>query len=266
MRLILIGPYQNPHIKGDYVLREIVENARKKGQLEGVEMDIDLGYPIEDPSVVRDEEFVANISVGFIKKVKEYSNTGKYDGIVSIGGFDPGFLGARVVSKIPVAASLHSAVHVASLIGERFGVVHTMGPACLLIRHCVVLYGLGSQLASARYCGHTSTELFGFVRQYKKEERIRVPEVKKAIESIVAQCLEAISKERVDSLVFACGALQPYEDEVRQALNEAGYDEIPTIWAGSACIEMAKAMVNMKLMQAPRAHPGKSLRALPEYW
>ena len=145
------------------MLDELVADYRKKGALEGVEVDIDEGYFIESPSEKRDEEFLAAINIGIIEKVKEYSETGNCDAIVLTGALDPGFVPARLVSKIPVAAAVHSGFHVASLIGERFS-------------------------------------------------------------------------------------------------------EIPIVCELPAGLEMAKAMVNMKLLQTARAYPGAALKVIPEYW
>ena len=135
MKLILIPPYQNPIINWDFVLRELVVDLEKKGALEGVEVDIDEGYLIENATEKRDEEVLAHISVGVIKKVKEYSEIGKYDAVILTGAIDPGFVAARVVSKIPVTSAVHSAVHVASLIGDRFSAIHTVASSSRIILH-----------------------------------------------------------------------------------------------------------------------------------
>lgn len=268
MRLVIIPPYKNPAVSWGFVLDEMVINLKKKGALSGVEVDIDEGYFIESPSEVRDEEFLVHVSLGIIKKVREYSEMGKYDAIVLTGALDPGFVPARVVSKIPIAGAVHSAVHVASLIGERFSKIHTVAPSSLIVRQCIERYGFGHKLASVRFCGHSSTEMFGFINKYKnnKEERSKDPGVKKILEDIVAQCTAAIEKDRADSLILGCEPLQAFSNEVRQRLDDVGYNEIPIICELPAGVEMAKAMVNMKLRQTPRAYPTASLKAKPEYW
>ena len=126
MKLILIPPYQNPMVNWGFILREFVAKLEKKGQLEGFEVDVDEGYFIESTSEKRDEEVLALISIGIIKKVKEYSEMGKYDAIVLTGAIDPGFVAARLISKIPVTGAVHSGLHVASLIGERCSHIHTV--------------------------------------------------------------------------------------------------------------------------------------------
>jgi allantoin racemase len=269
MKLIDIPPYRGVNYtpsEGHYLVKEIVDNMRKKGQMEGVEIDIDDGYPTEYTAETRDEEVLANITVGFLKRVREISEMGKYDAIVTSGSIEPGFFAGRMISKIPIAFALHSAVHIASLIGDRFSIIELNDTMALIVRHYVHLYGLGEKLASVRTLSSSSTYTMGFIRKYKnKEERMKVPEVKKLVDDILAQCIKAIEKDRVDSLVLGCPPLQCFEHEIRQALDEAGFGEIQLICELPAAVEMAKAMVNMKLIQAPRAYPSDALKVKPEF-
>ena len=53
--------------------------------------------------------------------------------------------------------------------------------------------------------------------------------------------------------------------EIREKLDEAGYEEIPLISAFPAAIEMAKAMVSTKLKQAGRAYPTDALKSKPKF-
>src|SRR3989304_8272820 len=119
MRMVVIPPYQNPAVNWGFGLHDLVADLRKKGALEGIEVDVDEGFLVESTAEVGDEEFLAYGSLGVIKKVKEYALTGRYDAIVLTGAIDPGFIPARVVSKIPVVSAIHSGAHPASLTRER---------------------------------------------------------------------------------------------------------------------------------------------------
>ena len=268
MRLILIPPYQNPVIKWGWVLREAVADYKKKGLLEGIEIDVDEGPFVDSAAEHRNEEVLAIVSTGNIQKVREYSETGKYDAIVLTGGLDPGFVAARAASDIPVAGVIHSAVHIASLIGERCSILLATAQGGLIVRHVVERYGLNHKVASVRFCGHTSTEMYKLLSKYKdkKEDRVRVPEIKKIIDDVAAQGIAAIEKERADTFILVAEPFLTFEDEVRRRFDEAGYNEIPIICGVPAAIEMAKAMVNLKLPKAPRAYPSRVLKAKPEYW
>ncbi len=268
MRLVAIPPYRNPAVEWGWVLRQLVEDYRKFGGLEGIEVDVDEGYLVESASERRDEEVLALISVGIIKKVREYSEMGRYDGIVLTGAIDPGFVPARLVSTIPVTGAIHSALHVASLIGERVSEIHTVPSSSLIVRHLAERYGLTHKLASVRIPGHTSTEAFGFLKKYRDNwpERLNDPGLMKIMDDLTTDCIAAIQENRADALILACEHLQACADGVRQRLDRAGYGEIPIIRALPAGLEMAKAMVNMKLPQTARAYPGHNLKAAPKYW
>ena len=119
------------------MVRELLDIMREKGQLTGVEVDIDEGHPTEHSAENRDEEVLADISVGFIKRVRQICETGKYDAIVSQASLEPGFFGARMISRIPIAYATQSAVHVASLIGDRFSIITATDTQAQIIRHFV---------------------------------------------------------------------------------------------------------------------------------
>lgn len=87
------------------------------------------------------------------------------------------------------------------------------------------------------------------------------PEAGRIPEDITTQCIKAIEKDRVDSLILGCEPTEFWEDHVRQRLDAAGYDEIPLICPTAARVQMAKAMLSMRLKQTPRAYPTDTLGA-----
>ena len=269
MRLVAIPPYRNPAVGWGWVLRHLLDDYRKAGGLDGVEVDVDEGYLVDSASETRDEEVLAVINVGIINKVKEYARTGKYDGIVLTGGIDPGFVAARVVlqDKIPVTGAIHSALHVASLIGERVSEIHTVPSSSLIVRHLGDRYGFGDKLVSVRIPRHTSTEAYRFLEKYRNNwpGRLNDTGLGKVMDDITTECIAAIEENRADSLILACEHLQACADGVRQRLDKAGYREIPIVRALPAGVEMARAMANMKLLQTARAYPGHNLRAAPKF-
>ncbi len=268
MKLINIPPYQIAGVNydpavGHFLVHELIAKMSEKGELEGVEIDCDDGYPAA--AETRDEEVGAMITVGFIKRVRALSESGKYDAIVSSGGIDVGFFAARMVSKIPIAYTVHSAVHVASLIGEKSSLIFLNDAQALVNRHSLQLYGLSDKVASIRPIHHSSPYVLTLLRKYKRGERAGIPEVTQVINDTLQQCKKALLDDRVDSIVLVPPHLQCLEDELRQGLDESGYSEIPLITGLSAAVQMAKAMVKMKLMPAPRAYPSDYLRAKPEF-
>ena len=270
MRIIDIPPYQRAGVnysptEGHFMMRELISSMKAKGQLDGVEIDIDEGEPTDHGEETRDESVVASIAVGVVKRVKAVCEMGKYDAIITQAGIEPGFLAARMVSTLPIAYPVHSALHFASLLGDKCSVLTTTDAQAQIVRRNAQLYGLNHKLTSVRYVSRSSTYTMALVRRYRKEERMNSPEVKEFAGSIVDQFIRAIEDEGVDCVIIGSPHQQCFIDEVRQGLDAAGYHEIRLIGAFAAAVEMAKAMVNMKLMQAPRAYPRDSLQAKPAF-
>lgn len=274
MKLINIPPYRGDNYtteKGHFLVQQILDRMRRRGQLEGVEIDVDDGYPLEYSPETHVKAYVykewglANITVGFLQRVKEISDMGKYDAIVTSGSIEPGFFAGRLISKIPIAFSLHSAVHIASLLGDRSSMIELGDQNARIVRRQVELYGLGHKLVSARCVPYSAHDVMTLITKYAEEERTSAPEVNKVLNNVVAQCMAAIEKDRADCLILGCPPLQCLEEEIRQRLDAAGYDEIQLVCELPAAVECARAMVNLKLTQAPRAYPSDLLKAKPEF-
>lgn len=269
MRLVDIPPYRgagyeyNPK-EGPWI-RELIENLRERGQLDGIEVEIDEGHFTDHTHETRNEEVWAILAPGFLKRVRECSESGRYDAIICHVPIDEGAFAAQFVSKIPVALALHSAVHFASFIGDRFSIIDISDQHGPRQRHLVQNYGLNHKLMSIRTINRTSSYVMSLVRQYPKSERVNSHEVQSVVNDAVAQGINAIEKERVDTLILGFPGLEVLQNEIRKGLDTAGYEEIPMVCMFTASVEMAKAMVNMGLKQAARAFPGDDLKKIPEY-
>jgi len=276
MKLIVIPPYRAQNYtpeKGHFMVREIIEEMREEGLLEGGEVDIDPGHPVENTlddsgqpeAHVSSYRAYDELGAGTLKRVLMFCEGDTYDGIVTSGGIDPGFTVSRLASKVPLTAALHSSAHFASLIGDRFSVIHLDDPTATIVRRSVQEYGLGHKLVSVRSMGHSSPSTMSVLRQTKKGEREKTPEGKQFIDDILAQCIVAIEEDRADCLVFGTPAIQCLHSEVKKKLDDAGYGEIQLIFGLRSAIEMAKAMVNMNIKQAARAYPTHALKAIPRF-
>ena len=276
MKLIVIPPYRAQNYtpeKGHFMVREVIEEMREDGRLEGIEIDIDSGHPVENTfdDAGNPEPHVSSyraydeLGAGTLKRVTMFCQGDTYDGIVTSGGIDPGFPVARMTSKVPLTAALHSAAHFASAIANRFSVIHLDDPTAMIVRRSVQEYGLGHKLVSVRSMGHSSPSTMTVLRNTARGERAKTPEGKEFIDHILEQCVVAIEEDRAECLVFGTPAIQCLHGEVKLRLDDAGYGEIPIVLGLRSAIEMAKAMVNMNLIQAPRAYPSDGLKAKPRF-
>ena len=143
---------------------------------------------------------MANIAVGVVKRVKAVCAMGKYDAVITQAGIEPGFLAAMSVSTLPIAYPVHSAMHFASLLGEKFCALTTTDAQAMIVRRNAQLYGMNHKLTSVRYVSLSSTGTMALVRKYKKgPERTNAPEVKAFVGAVVDQFVRAIEDEGADS-------------------------------------------------------------------
>lgn len=269
MKLIIVPPYRGAEydFKPDEGIwyQEILAAMRAKGQLDGVEVDIDPGVAVAPAGEMRNEELFALMQVGVLQRVRELSAQGQYDALVMLGGIDIGFGAAQLVATLPIAYPLHAAVHMASFIGERFGLIDIGDQLAVRQRRLVRSYGLDHKLASVRTIGYTSASMMRLLRDTPRDQRAANPDIQQVVDVVIAQCCTAIEQERVDTLIVGFTPLQCLEDDIRQRLDASGYDEIPIVWTLPATVAMAKAMVEMRLMPSARAYPSDGLKAKPTF-
>ena len=270
VRIIDIPPYRRAGVnydpaEGHFMMKELIGSLRAKGQLEGVEIDIDEGEPTEHGEETRDEVVMASIGIGVVKRIKAACESGKYDAVITQAGIEPGFLAARQISTLPVAYPVHSALHNASMLGEKCCVLTTTDAQSQIVRRNAQLYGLSHKVTSVRYVSRSSTYTMALVRKYPKAERANAPEVREFADSVVNQFVRAIEDEGADTVIIGSPHQQCFLDEVRLGLDAKGYGEIRLLGAFACAVEMARAMVNMKTAQAPRAYPSDTLKAKPAY-
>jgi Asp/Glu/hydantoin racemase len=270
LKIIDIPPYQRAGVnydpkEGHFMMHDLIASLRANGQLDGVEIDVDEGEPTDHGAESRDDEVVGSIAVGVVKRIKAVCAMGKYDAVITQAGIEPGYLAAKTVSTLPIAYPVHSALHLASLLGEKCSVLTTTDAQAMIVRRNAHLYGLNHKVTSVRYVSRSSTFTMALVRKYKKKDRATAQEVKEFVGAIVNQFVRAIEDEGVDTVIIASPHQQCFLDEVRQGLDLAGYQEIILMGAFPAAVEMARAMVNLKVRQSPRAYPSDLLKAKPAF-
>ena len=265
MKILILPPYQNKNGFTDQQTLELMEKLESNGLITKEEYIIDEGYFIDWREDRRDGEFVANISLGIIKKVRTWSQSGEIDAIVSLGSMEPAFYPAREIGDIPFMGALHSALHVASLIGEKCSVIEATDPQAVMVRRHAKMYGLDHKLASARHAAFSSTEMGKLLAAHPRKERAKAPEIINIVNKIVDQCVAAVEHDGADCVILACMPLQVLEDEVRQKFDERGFQDVPLICELSASVAMAKALVGMKLSTARVANPGAGCKIKPAY-
>jgi allantoin racemase len=112
----------------------------------------------------------------------------------------------------------------------------------ITIRQNMMAYGMNEKCASVRSIEWPCRNLIG-----DSEEAINV---------FVREAIEAIEKDGADVIVMGCAALMYIQPLAQKRLKDLGY-EVPVLHPFKCAIEMAKAMVNMKVSQSKFAYPNR---------
>jgi hypothetical protein len=120
------SPYLHRPVKGTKEAR-LMNHERVAPLLADVEWELHPGPPAPYGNwPVESREEFALVAAGRLPIVRAACESGKYNAIVLLGGGEPGFQEAREIARphnIPVTACAWSQMHVASLLGNRFGII-----------------------------------------------------------------------------------------------------------------------------------------------
>ena len=150
---------------------------------------------------------------------------------VMIGCFDePGMDAARELCTIPVMSPMCAAIHVASMLGDKFSIV-SFGQPSHLLRARIRRYGLESKLASIRYIETTPTQAH---KELKKYQELTLEEAKKAID-----------EDGADVIIVYAGSYTYLKEKL----------DIPVINIDVATLKMTEAIVRMGLTHSKKTCP-----------
>jgi len=163
-RFLFIQPFQRPknarhadkfHTPGlpkEKLLRMDYLNIRHL--LEDVEWDLHEGplLPYGDWPVENREEFCL-VAAARLPIVREACESGKYNGLILLGGGEPGFIESREIARqydIPVTSCAFSQMHVASMLGNKFSVIDLAESHNMFYYNLVVQHRFTERCASIR--------------------------------------------------------------------------------------------------------------------
>lgn len=237
MRLIYLKT-SGVKLDADYS-REMLRLMEADGLLEGIEYDFDPG---PDVPVVQGREAMRRYEAGILERVRKWVQSGKYDAIVIQSVLDPALFAAREISPIPVLGCAESAVHLASMLGNRFSFLCTVPVEMKMLPQHVAVYGLSKKLASMRCIS------------------LPVPEVKMRrnpgalLDAMEDAALKAIQQDGAEVLILGCTGLSWMAPDLRQRLALRGL-AAPVIQPVWAAVAFARMLVMLGMRHSPLAYP-----------
>jgi Asp/Glu/hydantoin racemase len=231
-----------------------------KDVLENIDWDVHPGpvAPYGDWAVENRSEF-AMVAAGRLPIVREACERGKYNGIVLLGGGEPGFQESREIARpygIPVTACAFSQMHFATMLGNKFSIID------LAESHNMYYYNLVVQHRMTERCASIRNINFPFPRPghaggsspRTEREKALGGEKSAMVEAAVSEAIAAIEEDGAEVITFGCSAtfwLQPF---VEKRLHEIGW-EIPVLEGYNCAIALAKAMVDLKVTASGLTYP-----------
>jgi allantoin racemase len=228
--------------------------------LEDLEWDLHAGprAPHGDWPVETREEFCL-VGASRLPIVREACESGKYDGIVLLGGGDPGFVESREIGRrygLPVTSCGHSQMHIASMLGNKFSIIDISESHNMRMHDMVVQYRFTDRCASIR-CIDFPLPRPPFIGQRQivdEREKALRGETSDMLETAIAESVAAIEEDGADVLILGCSAAFWMKPLLQVRLRELGW-EVPVLEGYSSALEHAKLLVNLKLDASGLAFP-----------
>lgn len=238
-----------------------------KHLLEDVNWDLHEGpeLPYGDWPVENREEFCL-VAAARLPIVRNACKSGKYNGIVLLGGGEPGFLESREIGRkfgIPVTSSAFAQMHFATMLGNKFSVIDLAESHNMYYYNLVVQHRFTDRCASIRNINFPLPRPDAPDRPFMLNEREKAlqGETSEAVERAVVEAVTAIEDDGAEVLTFGCAAtfwLQPF---VKARLYEMGW-EIPVLEGYSCSIALVKSFIDLGVDASGLTFPGDT----PKTW
>ena len=230
--------------------QRLLNNDFVLSHLEDVDWELHPGAepPYGNWSVESREEF-AYAATARMKGVREACESGEYNGIILLGGGEPGFIESREIGRkfgVVVTANAFSQMYLATLLGDGFSIIDIEGVHNVYYRDLIRAHQLQDRCRSIRNIGYSlprpgDTDPDTLTEQTFAAER---GEPSVAVERAIDQAEAAIIEDGAEVITLGCSMtfwLQPY---IRDGLRARGWD-VPVLEGYTAAIELAKLMVNL---------------------
>ena len=266
-RFILIQAFQLP-ADSPYNHRSTIGGKEKSLQnydqvapfLADVEWDLHPGAltTYGNWQVENREEF-ACAAAGRLPIVREACKSGKYNGIVLLGGGEPGFHESREIARpygIPVTSCAHSQMLLACNLGGRFSIIDMAENHSSYYSGLVLQHRFADRCASIRnlQLPHPRPGYDDLHLAEQKQQALR-GEKSEMLEAAVTEAVAAIEEDGAEVITFGCSAtfwMQPY---LEKRLHEMGWD-IPVLEGYRCALGLAKLMVDLGMTASGLMYPG----------
>jgi Asp/Glu/hydantoin racemase len=237
-----------------------------KHLLEDVDWELHEGplLPYGDWPVENREEFCL-VAAARLPIVREACESGKHNGLILLGGGEPGLIESREIARqynIPVTACASAQMHVASMLGNKFSVIDLAESHNMFYYNLIVQHHFTKRCASIRNINFPLPRPGCPDRSFilNEREKALAGEPSEAVDRAVEEAVCAIEEDGAEVLIFGCSATYWLKPFLKKRLNEMGW-EVPILEGYECAIVLLKAMVGLGVdvsgLMLPRDNPKK---------
>lgn len=184
-----------------------------------------------------------------LTKIKKSEEEGVDAVIINCMG-DPGLIAARELVKIPVLGPAQTSMHIASMLGRKFGILAVTRSSIASFEDMALAYGLASRLASVRSVDIPVLEIES--------------DTDKSVKALENAAIAAVTEDRADVLILGCTGFLGFAATVESALHKQGLD-VPVIDPLPATVNMADAILKSGLKHSKHAYMTPTSKPLVGY-
>lgn len=274
-RFLLVQAFEIPGKSKYYASRahlpkeEALRNYKDISHLlEDVDWEIHLGgVPQYGDWAVENREEFAYAASARLPAVREAAESGKYNGIILLGGGEPGFLESREICRkndVVVTSCGFSQMHIATMLGNKFSVIDFAEPHNMYYYNLVVQHRFDRRCASIRNIGfyHPRPGYDGEPDLTQENIKALNGEHSDAVEKAVEEAESALREDGAEVLTFGCSGMFWLQPFLQKRLAEKGW-EVPVLEGYSCSIMLAKMMVDMGINASGITFPGDRPKKRP---
>ncbi len=203
--------------------------------------DLEVTFSILDkePASVESEFDEALCIPDTIKRAIEAERAGANAIVIDCMG-NPGLNPCREAVSIPVLGPCQTAIHVASMLGNRFSFITVLDRLRAMVEHIVAGYGL--------------------TRQYASFEAVDIPvlsinhDIEKLGRALTKKAVKAVNQDHAGAIVLGCTGFLGLTEHMVEGLREEGID-VPVIDPIPLTIRVADALVKSGLSHSKHVYP-----------
>lgn len=224
--------------------RKLREDVAKRYSSSEVEVGI-LSVPCEPFGELLPAE-VQQVAPFFHQAFAQAQKEG-YDAVVPLGALDLGVEGGRSLVDIPVIAPYHAALHIASQVGDRFGVISYTAESTVKARMMTRHYGMEHFIAGYADSGTWLREMADKKAQMQ--------------ESFIAAARKLIDVDGAEVIIPRGISQCPVHIDPDWLSDQLG---VPVVECIGAPIRLAAMLAGLKLKQSRKRWPkSKSIPKMP---